>query len=89
MGVLGLVCRLYSERDHSKEDKKTEGAEGEGETSGVKKEADVPQPKCRSIKIEREEEVSNEESEIISQEDSNEDEEDEFLSEDENEYYWD
>ena len=57
LGVLGLVCRLYSERDHSKEDKT---GEGEGEASGVKKEADVQQSKCRSIKIEREEEGADE-----------------------------
>ena len=86
MGVLGLVCRLYSERDHSKEDKTGEG-EGEGEASSVQKEADAPQ--CRTIKIEREENVSNEEAELISHHDSNEDEEDEFLTEDDNEYYWD
>jgi len=87
LGVLGLVCRLYSERDHSKEDKT---GEGEGEASSVKMEADVPEPKCRTIKIEREEDLAHEEAEHLSQhEDSNEDEEEEFLTEDENEYYWD
>ena len=33
MGVLGLVCRLYSERDDSKEDKT--GEEGGKTTSGA------------------------------------------------------
>ena len=90
MGVLGLVCRLYSERDHGKEDKTGEG-EKEGEPSSVKKEVDGPQtkPKCRIIKIEREEDASNDESELGPQHDSNEDEEEELLSEEENEYYWD
>ena len=84
MGVLGLVCRLYSERDNGEGEK-------EGEPSSVKKEVDGPQtkPKCRIIKIEREEDASNDESELGPQDDSNEDEEEELLSEEENEYYWD
>ena len=88
LGVLGLVCRLYSERDDTKEDKRGEG-EGEREACSVKKEVDAQQPRCRSIKIEREEVIAAEESELAPQHESNEDEEEEFLSEDDNEYYWD
>ena len=88
MGVLGLVCRLYSERDDNKEDKTGEEGGGGKEESRVRKEVDDQQARTRSIKIERAE-VSSAESEAVPQHDSSESEEDEFLMEDGNEYYWD
>ena len=77
LGVLGLVCRLYSEREQTGE----EGQGGaEAGTSRVKEEVDDQQARSRSTIIER--------GEVAPQHDSSESEEEEFL-EDENEYYWD
>ena len=85
MGVLGLVCRLYNEREETKEnrereDEKKEEKEKEGEKKSDKRESE---PVCRYIKIEMEEDNESDESPV------HESNEEEFLTEDENEYYWD
>ena len=83
MGVLGLVCRLYSERDETKEHKvKKEEKEKENDKNSVKKDND--EPRCRYIKIELEDDNESDESPVHESND-----EQDFLTEDENEYYWD
>ena len=75
LGVLGLVCKLYSEREGPRQ-------EG-GDTSSACQKTETDRPACRYIKIEVEGDVSNDDSE------ENQSEEEELLTEDENEYFWD
>ena len=89
LGVLGLVCKLYSEREGSRQEgdklySEREGPRQEGgDTSSACQKTETDRPACRYIKIEVEGDVSNDDSE------ENQSEEEEFLTEDENEYFWD